>query len=287
MLSETVTIVAVPNDESIVVSIDRAQIEQVLINLVINAQHAMPGGGQLTFQLDRVVVDHAYGIRHHEVQHGAYALLSVSDTGVGMDAATRARIFEPFFTTKSRGEGTGLGLAMAYGIVKQHGGHLTVYSEPGSGTIFKVYLPEVAGEVEDGEVPASLDSPRGDEHVIVVEDSADVRMLAERVLRDLGYRVVSAANASEARVAADACERLDLLLTDVVLPGQNGRQVYESLRKKFPELCVVYMSGYSENVISHHGMLDPGVSMVQKPFTLNRLAEAVRAELDKGKTRSS
>lgn len=262
------------------VRIDRGQLEQVLLNLAINAQHAMPQGGTLQLEVARVDLDEDYARRHTEVRHGPHVTLLVSDDGEGMNAETQARIFEPFFTTKNHGQGTGLGLAMVYGILKQHGGHVSVYSEVGQGTTFKLYLPHVPGSTEAVTEDVSSPLQRGQERILIVEDSREVRDLTARVLLDLGYEVLSAPELQGALETTAGLDHLDLLLSDVILPGQNGRQVFEALRERFPDLRVLYMSGYTENVVSHQGLLDSGVRLIQKPFDLKQLASEVRRALD-------
>jgi CheY-like chemotaxis protein len=229
--------------------------------------------------LDDVTIDGRAGM-----VPGDYAQLVVTDTGHGMDAATQARIFEPFFTTKGPGEGTGLGLAMTYGIVKQSGGWIWVYSEIGRGTAFKIYLPMTAGPA--AEAPAATrrvaDRARTDETVLLVEDQDEVRDLASRVLQRFGYHVLPARSGDEAlRVAEDHPQRISLLLTDVVMPGLSGKEVAERLTALRPGLRVLYMSGYTDNIIAQHGVLAPGTGFISKPFTPDSLATAVRAAIDR------
>jgi PAS domain S-box-containing protein len=250
---------------------DPGQVSQVIVNLAVNARDAMPAGGRLTFEAANVELDAEYAQGHAEVLPGPYVVLSVTDTGSGMDEATRARLFEPFFTTKEQGKGTGLGLATAYGIVRQSGGHIWVYSEQGRGTVFKVYLPRVV-------------RPRhteGTESILVVEDDDSVRGFVRTVLESRGYRVVAAANADDAVEQAVGHDGpIGLLLTDVVMPGMSGADLAARIRDIVPDVKVLFVSGYTENTIVHHGVLDPGVSFLAKPFSPNTLAERVRAELD-------
>ena len=260
---------------------DPGQIEQILMNLVVNSRDAMPAGGKLTIETANVELDAEYAGRHVAVTPGPFVMLAVSDTGCGMDVATKERIFEPFFTTKEKGRGTGLGLATVYGIVKQHGGNIWVYSEPGQGATFKIYLPTVAEAVSDVKPAVKTETERGHETILIVEDEAVVRAFTERCLKTHGYAVFTASNAEEAQqVFLKQPKQIALLLTDVVLPGMNGRKLYDLLKGKAPDLKVLYMSGYTDNAIVHQGMLDPGISFMQKPFTTSTLFRKVRQVLD-------
>ncbi len=263
------------------VQVDPGQIEQVLMNLAVNARDAMPDGGKLTIETANVELDEEYARNHAAVAPGPHVMIAVSDTGAGMDAETRERIFEPFFTTKTAGRGTGLGLSTVYGIVKQHEGNIWVYSEPGQGTTFKVYFPRVEAEVEPADLQKPDDPGYGSETVLIVEDEPDVLSVARRSLERRGFRVMAAKDASEAeRIMAERADEIALLLTDVVLPEVSGRALYDGLAEKYPELKVLYMSGYTGNAIVHHGVLDRGTAFMQKPFTPDRIARRVREVLD-------
>jgi two-component system, cell cycle sensor histidine kinase and response regulator CckA len=263
---------------------DPGQIEQVIMNLAVNARDAMPDGGRLTIETTNVEMDEVYVAAHPAARPGQYVLLSVTDNGCGMDAPTRSRLFEPFFTTKEMGKGTGLGLATIYGIVKQSGGYIWVYSEIDQGTTFKVYLPrDTMGAVATA-TPSTPASPAtGTETVLVVEDEEAVRNLTRRVLAAAGYRVHTAANAGEALLACERLQfRVDLMLTDVVMPGMSGRSLAVRLGRVCPGLKVLYMSGYTDNAIVHHGVLDPGTWFISKPFNAEDLGRKVRQVLDSG-----
>ena len=261
---------------------DPNELESALLNLAVNARDAMPSGGKLTIETSNGHLSEDYAARHAEVTPGQYVLISVSDTGAGMDKETMSRVFEPFFTTKGEGKGTGLGLSQVYGFVKQSHGHVELYSEPGQGTTVKVYLPRLTGDV--AEANAALDQivPEAatGEVILVVEDDADVRAYSVAALRELGYAVVEASDGPSALALLD--ERpVHLLFTDVVLPGgMSGADVARGARERHPGIKVLFTSGYSRNAIVHHGRLDPGVQLLTKPFTFESLANKVRDVLD-------
>jgi two-component system, cell cycle sensor histidine kinase and response regulator CckA len=260
---------------------DRSQVEQVILNLAVNSRDAMPNGGKLTIETANVELDSSYS-RHAVVEPGEYVMLAVSDTGTGMDAATQAHVFEPFFTTKEKGKGTGLGLATVYGIVKQSGGYIWVYSEVGKGATFKVYLPRVHGENQHASKKIDLKiSKRGSETILLVEDEKGVRDLAREYLTQEGYNVLEAQNAEDAlKLARTHAGEIQLLFTDVVMAGMSGRQLGEEMQKLRPQIGILYMSGYTDEAIVHHGLLGRGMVLLQKPFTLNSLAMKVRETLD-------
>ncbi len=270
---------------------DRGQIEQVLMNLAVNARDAMPGGGTLAIETANVTLDAEYAATHPSVVPGPHVMLTVGDTGEGMTPEVQQRIFEPFFSTKGPGRGTGLGLATVYGIVKQCGGSIWVKSAPGQGTTFKMYFPVVEGLPATEGLPAAeaesrLPIPvrrRGQETILIVEDNQSLATFARRVLEARGYTVYVAAGAEEAEQLAGRHEgTIDLLLTDVVMPGTNGRDLARQLQAARPHLKTLFMSGYTEDAIVHHAVLDPDVAFLPKPFTADGLARKVRDELDKG-----
>jgi signal transduction histidine kinase/ActR/RegA family two-component response regulator len=264
------------------VRIDANQLENAIINLAVNARDAMPSGGKLTVETSNAYLDDAY-VRHMpDLAAGQYVLLAVTDTGVGMSPEVTAKAFEPFFTTKPVGQGTGLGLSQVYGFVHQSGGHISIYSEPGQGTTVKLYLPRHVGAVQPAAKEAAAESPRGDgaETVLVVEDQASVRRFTCEALTELGYRVYEADSAEPALKVLAANPEINLLLTDIVMPGMNGRQLAEKAAE-IRAMRVLYTTGYTRNAIVHNGMLDPGILLLVKPFTLEELAVKVRQALDR------
>jgi PAS domain S-box-containing protein len=286
ILGEDIDLVQVLAPDLAVIRADEGQMEQVLMNLVVNARDAMPQGGKLTIETSNVDIDEEYATGHAAVKPGPYIQLSVTDTGCGMDAATRARIFEPFFTTKEPGKGTGLGLSTVYGIVTQCGGHVWVYSEPGKGTSFKVYLPRATDAMAAATTRRRIPRlARGTETILVVEDEDAVRKVAVRTLGAAGYTVLSAANGAEALLThAQHVGDIQLLLTDVVMPRMSGRELAQELCGLRPTLKVLYMSGYTDDAILHHGVLDPGTHFLGKPFSADGLTGKVREVLDEGLT---
>ena len=283
LIGEDIRVRTVCAKEAALVRVDPQQIEQVIMNLAINARDAMPMGGMLTLETDRAELDASYVKDHPEVVAGDYMRLTVSDNGVGMDRKTLARIFEPFFTTKDTGKGTGLGLATVYGVVKQSGGHIHVYSEPGIGTTFRLYFPvveEAASEVRDARPKAGAEH-RGQETILVVEDDQPLRDLAQNVLQSQGYRVFTAKNPDEVRaICTEHASAIHLLLTDVIMPQMSGKDVATLCSGLVPQLKVLYMSGYTSDVIMHHGVLEEGLAFLQKPFTPVALTAKVREVLD-------
>jgi two-component system, cell cycle sensor histidine kinase and response regulator CckA len=285
LIGEDIDLVTLPASNLGMIRADPGQIEQVLVNLAVNARDAMPEGGRLTIETANVVLDEDYERAHVGVAPGPYVLLVVSDTGVGMDEAIKRNIFEPFFTTKEPGQGTGLGLATCYGIVKQHGGTIEVYSEPHQGTTFKIYLPRVEGARDRLPPPEPSEAviPRGTERILLVEDEPGVRSLSARILSDLGYAVLEAADGEEAlqivQTRVDA--RIDLLLTDMVMPKLGGRQLAEHMAALYPGIKVLFISGYAQGGIVQHNRLERNVAFLPKPFTAVALARKVREMLDR------
>ncbi len=284
LLGEEIEVHTSLNPNLHLIKADITQLEQVLLNLVVNARDAMPDGGQLTLETDNVELDNLYYDRHPEFEPGNYVVMTISDTGYGMESAIVEHIFEPYFTTKERHKGTGLGLATVFGIVKQHRGNIFVYSEPGHGATFKVYLPRAESDAIAVPVaePPPVTAVSGRESVLLVEDDDRVRLLVQETLQAYGYRVLEAKLplAGLELVIASPEQPIQLLLTDVVLPQMNGKQLFERLARYHPAVRVIYMSGYSDEVIVRQGLLQEGANFLQKPFSVKRLVEKIRTVLD-------
>jgi two-component system cell cycle sensor histidine kinase/response regulator CckA len=265
------------------VKADAGQIEQVIMNLVMNATDAMPNGGKLTLETANVSFDQETVRAYPDLKPADYVMLAISDTGTGMSEAVKTRVFEPFFTTKGIGQGTGLGLSTCYGIIKQSGGHISVYSEPGRGTIFKIYLPEVEAQAQPPILRLDTpDLPRGTETVLLVEDDPALREMAATLLRRLGYTVFPAANGVEALSVQHerSTGHIDLLFTDVVMPHMSGTELADRVRALYPRTRILFTSAYTANAIVHQGVFHPGVELLQKPFTPSALAQKLREVLD-------
>ena len=282
IIGEDLELKTIPQTDLGFIKADPGQIEQVIINLSINARDAMPDGGKLTIETAEVSLDEDYCKTNLNVEPGDHVMLAVSDNGTGMDEETRKNIFDPFYTTKEEGQGTGLGLAMVYGIVKQHGGSINAYSEVGEGTTFKIYFPLVKEQAQPVEKKRRAPTlPHGTEIIFVVEDETMVRNTATRILTRLGYQVISAKDGPDALAVIEKLKTpIDLLLTDVIMPNMNGRELAERVRRQYPEVKVLYTSGYTENVIAHHGVLDEGLDFLGKPYNPQSLAAKVRTLLD-------
>jgi PAS domain S-box-containing protein len=284
VIGEDIEMFTVLADDLGRVKTDPGQIEQVILNLAVNARDAMPSGGKLAIETANVELDETFARTHIGVTPGSHVMLSVSDTGIGMSPEVKERVFEPFFTTKEEGRGTGLGLSTIYGIVKQSGGSIWVYSEPGQGTAFKIYLPRVEEEVES--LPSRDDTdrlPKGNETVLLVEDESSLRGLTARVLRGQGYTVLEAGNGDEAMSIARELikEKIHLLLTDVVMPQMGGKELVKRFKALHPGIKVLFISGYTDHAITHHGVFKPGTPFLQKPFSPVALAKKVREVLDR------
>jgi CheY-like chemotaxis protein len=281
LLGEDVELITRYQQNPSKIYIDPGQVDQVVMNLVINARDAMPTGGKLTIETRDVLLDESYTTEHFGVTPGPHVMLAISDTGVGMDKETQARIFEPFFTTKEVGKGTGLGLSTVFGIVKQSRGSIWVYSEPGAGTTIKVYFPVT--QLLDADLPECVapGTLRGSETILLVEDQDEVREVALEILRRYGYHVIPARNAGEALLTSELHPRtIHLLVTDVVMPQMGGRELAERVVALRSATRVLFMSGYTENAIVHHGILDSGVAYLQKPIVPEVFARRVREVLD-------
>jgi len=285
VIGEDIELITILSEDLGRIKADHGQVEQVILNMAVNARDAMPAGGKFILETSNVELDEEYARSHIAVTPGPYIRLSVSDTGAGMSMEVRERIFEPFFTTKEQGKGTGLGLSMVYGIVKQSGGNIWAYSEVGRGTTFKIYLPRLDEAIDSPKLDSGPhEILRGSETVLLVEDEEAVRTLARKTLESWGYSILEASNGHEAlRVVQEHPERtIHLLLTDVIMPGMSGRDLAEHLIRLLPELKVLYMSGYTDNAIFHHGVLDPGIHFLQKPFSPQFLLQKVQEALRNG-----
>jgi len=263
------------------VEVDGSELEATMLNLALNARDAMPEGGKLTIETSNAYLDDEYCRQHSGIEPGQYVLISVTDNGVGMDRNTADRAFEPFFTTKEAGKGTGLGLSQVYGFMKQSGGHVKIYSERGQGTTVKLYLPRYDGEETAASAPEEGGAARGrGETILVVEDDDGVRQYASEILRDLNYQVIEARDSATALRLLEADKPFDLLLTDVVLPGKNGRELADEVLRRRPGVKVIFMTGYSRNAIVHQGRLDPGTELISKPLIEGTVARKIRQVLD-------
>jgi PAS domain S-box-containing protein len=283
LIGEDIILRTIPQNQLGRVMVDPGQVEQIVLNLAVNARDAMPKGGELLIETANITLDDEYCKTHTNSEPGNYVMLSVSDTGCGMNAQVKKLIFEPFFTTKELGHGTGLGLATVFGIVKQNGGRIDVHSEPDMGTSFKVYFPRITDKAETF-VPSTTTTElkKGNETILLVEDEDIVRKLAKNLLNHLGYNVLSANSGKNAlKMEEEHSGSIDLLLTDVVMPNMNGRQLATLMTEKRPQIKVLFASGYTQDVIAHHGVLDEGIQFVAKPYALTTLSSRIREILDK------
>jgi two-component system cell cycle sensor histidine kinase/response regulator CckA len=285
LIGENIEILMIPESALWKVEIDPGQMQQVMMNLVVNARDAMPLGGKLTIETVNIDLDENYFTDHGIVEKrpGPYVMMAVTDTGSGMDKEVQEHIFDPFYTTKEKSKGTGLGLSTVYGIVKQNNGFIWVYSEPGQGSTFKIYLPKVKRDVkeEEKEQPP-VENLSGSEIVLIVEDDNSLRKLAQKSLQPHGYRVLVAENGEDAlRISKEHEGTIDLMITDVVMPKMGGKETAERLQALHPQMKVIYMSGYTDDSIVHHGVLAPGLNFLEKPFSPGGLARKVREVLGK------
>jgi two-component system cell cycle sensor histidine kinase/response regulator CckA len=282
VIGEDIRLEILPGNAKLRVKVDPTQLEQVIMNLVVNARDAMPDGGRLTIETSEIDIDDEYCSRNPEARPGRHAMMAVSDSGCGMSPEVLSRIFEPFFTTKEQGKGTGLGLATIYGIVKQSGGHISAYSEVGRGTTFKVYLPATQEEIDKPEVPSQEKvAPRGEETILIVEDEESLRGVTQKFLSDKGYQVIVAEDFQKALEASENDPRhIDLLMTDVVLPGSSGPKLADRLATTRPEMKVLFVSGYTADALVHGDLHRADFAFLSKPFSLNTLARKIRTILD-------
>ena len=288
LLGEHIELAIMPGNDLWRIRVDPGQLEQVIVNLAVNAADAMPQGGRLLIETENITLDEGYAYVHPDLQPGEYVLLAVSDTGEGMDEALQKRVFDPFFTTKAKGKGTGLGLSTCHGIIKQSGGHIWLYSEPGRGTTFRIYLPRVQAAATRPPTPPEVMDMHGVETVLLVEDEAIVREMAVQALRSQGYTVIAAENGDKAlEYISGHSGEINLLLTDVVMPHMGGRQLAERLEEIEPGVHVLYTSGYTDNFIAQHGVLAEGTAFLQKPYTPTTLVRKVRQTLNRAATSSA
>jgi CheY-like chemotaxis protein len=282
LVGEDIDVVVTPTPDTGQVFVDPGQLEQVLLNLVVNARDAMPRGGTLTIEAVNVEIDPARAAEQFDISPGRYVMLSVTDTGTGMDSATQARIFEPFFTTKPKGKGTGLGLSTVFGIVAQSGGHIHVESEPGKGTAFRIYLPRTdESPAVTEEARESSPKPLGSETILVVDDDEQVRHVAVAILRRHGYNVLEAGTPGDALLICEQFEgHIHLLITDVVMPRMGGRQLWERLHPLRPDMKVLFVSGYADDALGDYGVLSSELVFLQKPLVVAQLLTKVRSVLD-------
>ncbi len=281
LLGEDIEFSVVPANNDLIIIADGSQIEQVLMNLATNARDAMSDGGSLTIRTESVEFDNKFIKSHGYGRPGFYALISVGDTGEGMDEETKERIFEPFFTTKEVGKGTGLGLSMVYGIIKQHDGYISVYSEPKKGTTFKIYLPLIKSIIEKEKPGVFSGIKKGTETVLIAEDDVEVRELATKVLAGAGYKVLEAKDGEDAlKVFTENKEKIQLLILDVIMPKKNGKEVYNEIKKEMPDIKVMFMSGYNSDVIHKKGFLEEGLDFLPKPLLPDELLRKIRERLD-------
>ena len=282
VIGENIKLQTMVSGEALIVMADSGQIEQVLMNLASNARDAMPEGGVLTIGTEAVYIDHEFIREHGFGNEGQYALISLTDTGAGMDRETREKIFEPFFTTKEVGKGTGLGLSMVYGVIEQHEGYINVYSEPGSGTTFRIYLPLIKGKVEEIKPEVIQPVERGTEMILLAEDEEAIREFTKKMLEEYGYKVITAASGQEAIDEFKAHkDKIQLLLFDVIMPNRNGREAYEEIKKIRPDIKVLFMSGYPADIINKHGILEKGFAYIEKPASPTKLLKKIREALGK------
>jgi CheY-like chemotaxis protein len=261
------------------VKADAGQVEQVIMNLAVNARDAMPRGGKLTISTSNTTIDQTTKFRNRTLEAGQYVLLAISDNGIGMTEDIKAHLFEPFFTTKGLGKGTGLGLATCHGIIRQSGGDIRVYSEPNSGTTFKIYLPRTDAVLEPAAIPDSKQLAPGTESILVVEDDPAVRTLTVKILQGCGYQVQESGNAFEALRLLKRNPQFDLVITDVIMPQMSGKELHDQIKSQLPQIKVLLMSGYTDDALAHHGVLDESLFFLEKPFSPTKLSGKVRGIL--------